>query len=453
MEQPHLTEFNQARPDKSSPYLCHAPFKSIFFGMRGNLMTCCFNRMYNLGTYPEKSIKEIWFGEKADTLREAIKKNDLSLGCQLCGHMLAAKNFEGIPIKNFDYIGWDKEGYPTKMDFELSNTCNLECIMCRGELSSSIRQNREKKPPIPMSYDDEFIRQLEEFIPHLQNSHFLGGEPFLIPIYLDIWEKMIELNPKISISVQTNATVLNERIKKILEAMPFSISVSIDSIEKETYEQIRVNANFERVMENILFFKEHCSRKGKKLTISYCPMIQNWRELPRVVEFCNGLNADVFFNTVVLPVKCSLNYLPVAELADVISFLEQHQPALPTESEVQRFNKKGYEGVMNQLKYFHSQALIREKNFGGRTVVKDIDEYLKVLKKSVESYPHTHNKSAMYFDMEEKIKLLLQQAEEESLRDDVQAFLCSLDPVTVCDHFPTIEKEQIYTLVKLHAGL
>ena len=453
LEQTYIEDFKRARPATGSPVLCHAPFKSIYFAMGGKLFTCCFNKVYHLGIYPEKSIKEIWFGDKADKFREALKRDDLSFGCQGCGHLLAGKNFEGVPIKNFDYFDWDEQGYPTKMDFELSNTCNLECIMCRGELSSSIRQNREKKPLIPSPYDDEFIRQLDEFIPHLQNSHFLGGEPFLIPQYLDIWERMIELNPNISISVQTNGTVLNERIMRILEKMPFSISVSIDSIEKNLYEQIRVNAKFDRVIENIKFFKQDCERKGKMLTISYCPMPQNWHELPGVVEFCNDLNVEVFFNTVTLPVKCALNYLPASELEKIASFLEDS--SLAENTEVEKFNKKSLAGVKNQVKYWHQQAVHNEQVLSGNGKVKGLNNFFLKVKKYIASVEGKNDseKEMMYKDIEDKIGYMLQCADDEGNLKESEEFICTLEPPIVCDFVPTADKEVLYSLLKSYMGL
>jgi len=452
LDQSQIDDFKKARPDTGSPVLCHAPFKSIYFAMGGRLFACCFNKTYILGTYPEQSIKDIWFGKKTDIFRDALKRDDLSLGCQICGHLIAARNYEGIPIKNFDYFGWDEQGYPTKIDFELSNTCNLECIMCRGELSSSIRQNREKKPAIASPYDDEFVRQLDEFIPHLQNSHFLGGEPFLIPQYLDIWERMIDLNPKIAISVQTNGTVLNERIMRILDKMPFSISVSIDSIEKNIYEQIRVNAKFDRVMENIRFLKHHCERKGKKLTISYCPMQQNWHELPRVVEFCNDLNADVFFNTVSLPVKCALNYLPASELEKIVSFLEKQ--SLPESTEVEKFNKKALEGVKNQLKYWHKQAMHNERVLGGTGRATGLADFFDRLKHYIDSMDDKSEdeKKKMFADIEEKTDYMLRCAEEEGFLKEAEDYICALEPGIICDFGSTAEKEVLYTLLKSYVG-
>jgi MoaA/NifB/PqqE/SkfB family radical SAM enzyme len=75
------------------------------------------------------------------------------------------------------------------MELEIENTCNLECVMCIGELSSAIRKNRDKLPPIKSPYNEAFVEQLEEFIPHLKELRFNGGEPFLINSVFRIFEK------------------------------------------------------------------------------------------------------------------------------------------------------------------------------------------------------------------------------------------------------------------------
>ena len=213
LTQEAIQSYNAQRSQESMTHFCWAPWKSMYVGFRGNVSVCCFNKTHVIGKYPEQPIKEIWFGKKADEIRKSIVNGDFSLGCQGCHELIEAGNYSGLPAKNFDKLPSNKNLYPSKIDFELSNECNLECVMCRGEFSSAIRKNREKLPPILSVYDDAFILQLEEFIPYLTHSHFLGGEPFLIPICLNIWERMGKLNPAMRISIQTNGTILTERAK------------------------------------------------------------------------------------------------------------------------------------------------------------------------------------------------------------------------------------------------
>jgi MoaA/NifB/PqqE/SkfB family radical SAM enzyme len=222
----------------------------MYFRPNGSVTACCFNRSYELGHYPGNTIKEIWQGARTISLSNYLQKNDFSHGCERCKVSWDSENLMGAGFSLYERHPINKN-YPTLLEFELNNTCNLECVMCFGEFSSSIRRNRDKLPALEMKYDDKFVTQLEEFIPYLKEAKFLGGEPFLIKIYYKIWEKIIEINPDCVIDIQTNATILNSGIKDLLERGRFRIGVSIDSQTKEIYEKIRVNSNYEIVKSNL----------------------------------------------------------------------------------------------------------------------------------------------------------------------------------------------------------
>jgi sulfatase maturation enzyme AslB (radical SAM superfamily) len=234
------------------------------------------------------------------------------------------------------------------MEFELSNICNLECTMCNGDFSSLIRKNREGRPPVKVVYDEAFVTQLEEFIPHLQEMKFFGGEPFLIDIYYRIWERAVTINPSIRLTVQTNGTVLNQRVKDICAKGKFHISVSIDSLEKENYEHIRKNANFERVMENMEWFREYCQTNDRFFGISTCAMRQNWHELPEFVTFCNDRQIPVFFHTVTHPRESAFAHMSRTELEGVVSVLEASK--IPRETPLQRKNTRQLADTVNYVR-------------------------------------------------------------------------------------------------------
>ena len=181
-----IEAYDESRINHPHESLCNAPFSNMYFGHDGNVTACCYNRTHELGTYPHQTVKEIWTSSKAEELRDLLSKNDLSSGCGSCEKLLLSKNFDAVIAKNYDLLPYSAN-YPTKLEFELDNTCNLECTMCFGEFSSSIRKNRENKPPLLSAYNDAFVDQLEEFIPNLHSTRFFGGEPFLIDIYYNIW--------------------------------------------------------------------------------------------------------------------------------------------------------------------------------------------------------------------------------------------------------------------------
>ena len=350
-----MTDYNKSRHNGPQPVICYAPFKNIYFGHYGKAVACCYNREYVLGEYPNQSIKEIWFGETADKLREFIRNNDLSHGCFGCQLHLLAGDFASVKSKNYDQYNSGERGYPTVMEFELDNTCNLECVMCTGDYSSLIRANREKRAPLKDPYDDAFVQQLEEFIPFLEEVKFYGGEPFLIEIYLKIIDLIIKIKPTVSIQIQTNGTVLNNRVRALLEKANANINVSIDSLQKERYESIRVNANFDRVMENLQAFHTYTKSKGTNLYLSTCAFRQNWEELPDFVRFANKLDVPIHFHTVFQPIQMSLHGLGAVELKNIASSLENALVGLPALTDNEKQNKGQLQSTINQIRAWQAK--------------------------------------------------------------------------------------------------
>lgn len=340
--------------------LCLAPKLSMRFNHSGNIIACCFNRKYILGKYPERTISEIWFGEKAEQLRKAVFVNDLSKGCQDCDRYISAENFDAAGSRQYDYLKehLQKSKYPTMLDFELDSICNFECIMCSGEYSTAIRVNREKQKPYFSPYDENFVEQLKEFIPHLSEARFIGGEPFLIKIYYRIWDEIINLKPQTVINVLTNASVLNDRVMKMIEKGNFKISVSIDSIIKETYEKIRVNADYESVMKNVSYFKNMMDNSGHVMNFNVCAMRQNQAEMPDYFRYCNDHNIKVVLHTVDFPNHCSLWNLPSTELKTILSFYEKQN--FQGNTQIEKDNAATFHSLVNQIKAWIVEAEKRE---------------------------------------------------------------------------------------------
>jgi len=307
-----LELYNKNRPKNTKDTFCFAPSVNLYFSWEGKVIACCYNQKYELGNYPEQSIREIWDGQPARELRESLHNYDLSKGCESCSIEIQHGRYQSVNALRFDE--YQTNDFPKMMEFQLTNTCNLQCVMCSGFLSSSIRKHRDNLPEIPMKFDSNFVDQLVEFLPNLEYTMFSGGEPFLIPIYYDIWNKLAELNPNCSITVITNGTILNNRVKALLEKNNFSITISVDSPIKENYENIRIGASFDRVVDNAEFFSQYCKKKGTIFNLNFCPMISNWRELPQFIELCNSLNASVYFSIVYNPWKLSLSKLSKNEL-------------------------------------------------------------------------------------------------------------------------------------------
>jgi len=338
--------------------LCKAPFSNLFFRSDGSIGVCCFNRNFVLGKYPKNKIEEVWSGQEIKKMRSSMRSFDLSKGCIACECNIKDKNFAATGIKNFEYLT-EKATRPTNLQFELSNTCNLKCIMCNQYFSSSFQEKSNESLETQNNiFDHAFIEQIIPFIPFLKKTDFLGGEPFLIDIYYEIWEQIIRLNPDCIIYIQTNGTILNNKIKELLGKGNFRIGISLEALDKELYEAIRINSRFEKLMDNLSYFQKYSNSKGAPLNVSTCIMQQNWKEIPKMLYFFNKERILVNFNTIQFPFSCTIKSLPSYKINEIIYFLSGFH--FSEKNNIAAINSSNYFDAINQLKYWHVRAIKRE---------------------------------------------------------------------------------------------
>ena len=352
-----FTTYNQNRSKEDRKYFCQAPFKSLYFGHGGMVSPCCFNRRYLLGDITKQNIDSIWQGPPLKIFRNALIKNDLSLGCYICEQQLRNKNYNAISALMYDGLPSGNK-WPQMLEFETDNTCNLECVMCSGEYSSAIRKNRENKSVADNVYDDSFLLHLQPYLKTLKDAKFNGGEPFLSPLYQKIWAEIIRVNPSCRISVQTNATILNDTVKDFLNKGNFHISVSLDALDKDLYEKIRVNASYEKVLNNISYFRDYCLEKSHYFGIAVCPMRLNWKEIPVLMNFAIKNKAHIYFHTVWFPPSLALWNLSFAELKNIYQYLDRFNWA-PI-NEIEKNNIKAYRRLIVQVEQWCQAAKRRE---------------------------------------------------------------------------------------------
>ena len=363
-----INQYNASRERLNTSYICHAPFSNMYFNVHGDCAPCWLT-FIDPDSYKEKSIREIWFGEKYETLRSRLRNYDLTFRCTVCLKNLQGGNYTSVLAKAYDVNPVMK--YPTMMELEIANTCNLECVMCIGELSSAIRKNREKLPPLKSPYDDAFVDQLEEFIPHLKELRFNGGEPFLINSVFKIFERVEKLNPKLKIVIATNGTVVNYKVKEWLSKLNIHINFSLDSLTPHIYETIRKNAHFDRVMENFSFFHQYTKVNNRTMCLMVNPMRNNWHEMPDFVRFVNKNDINIWFNTIHRPVEWSIWALPVPDLKRIHETLtEAIFEKNDRQGSLSSYNISIYDNLVNiQIRNWLREAIDREERESKKSIV------------------------------------------------------------------------------------
>jgi len=340
--------YNRFRPDGAKRKFCYLPYTSMTFSFGGKVFVCGYNRDIQLGNYPEQTIMEIWNSPEAIRLRSHMDHNDLTYGCGHCHFFLEKGKFSNLRPLVFDkYYKNTDASRPLVFEFEMSNECNLECQMCIGEVSSSIRKNRDKLPPLPNPYDSRFVEQLIPFIPALKEAKFYGGEPFLISVYYEIWEQIQKLNPRLPLFTITNGTHWNAKIERLLNELNFDLAVSIDAVEKEKFERIRKNASYEKVMSNIRRFSEISSRKRKHLSLSFTVQQDNWEQLPGIIRLCDDMDAFIYVSYLERPEQFALSSLPKQKLIEIRNSFDGI--VLPSGSSKAQHNRQCFADFLSYL--------------------------------------------------------------------------------------------------------
>jgi len=333
---------------KAFEALCYAPFSSLFFDPLGHVHSCCQSVNHSLGNIKNARLADIWHGSTTNQkFRDTLMSGILPSACVNCKYEIDRGNFAQTFARVFDSfkVNSSRPAWPQSLWFALSNACNLECVQCYGELSSSIRKNRDRLPPLPKIYDDQFFEDLRPFLRHLAlkqplseakkdpvhepvrdyytRAVFLGGEPFLSRENFRIWEMMIEDDLLILSFIITNGTIFNKRVERIIERIPTLISISFDGATRETMEMIRKNARFDVIMGNLKRFQHYSSAYGLPTILSFCLMPQNHYEFPDFLMLAEELNCVAQTNTIYHPEQYSLAALDKKELKQVIDGWER----------------------------------------------------------------------------------------------------------------------------------
>lgn len=363
-----IEQYNQKRRDfdrsrmvnTQSP--CLAPLNNMYFTTEGNVAPCWLLVGQLEKWNKNRSIKDIWTGDEFVKYRENLSKGIFEKSCRVCKQKIQADTW---PLA-LAYDGFTVKKFPTLLELELSNQCNLECIMCEGRLSSGIRKNRDKLPALPQIYDDSFVDQLKEFIPHLEELRFNGGEPFAQKIVFDICMLVADLNPKLKINIATNGTVYNKQVRTILDKCNIHLNISIDSLDKENYESIRINGDFDELMDNFQRFRAYCKENNRGLSVMVNPMRNNWWEMPDFVKFTNDNQVNLWYNTIHHPAHLGIWNLPSTELENILANLKplvlETKPA-SHDNYVAYGNWEKLDHFVNkQVTNWYNKQLEREKN-------------------------------------------------------------------------------------------
>lgn len=200
---------------------------------------------------------------------------------------IAKRNFE----KNSQEYAEKKcklESYPYEVQIGADNRCNLRCGFCLAEAfreqgKQHIQDRKLSRNPL------EIFQSLVPQMPYWRSLSLTGpGESLLNP-HLEKILQLVRENSACSIIVTTNGVLINQRLAAIFNRFRVDeISISLDSLKKEVFETLRVNAKLEKAIGAIDLLNREKAKTGTETPlINLTPTFfkQNIRELPRFIDF------------------------------------------------------------------------------------------------------------------------------------------------------------------------
>ncbi len=186
-----------------------------------------------------------------------------------------------LKVTNIDEV----ERFPKFFEIETINACNARCIMCTVN-----EWNQKKSDDFTMSMElfTKFAKEVEKHNDWIDTICLnRDGEPTLDKHLVERVKLLKDAKIK-KVTFSTNAQLLTSELsKELLDAGLDDIMISIDSIEKETFEEIRVKLSLEKVLKNVLEFIRLRDEGNYKTTIRIraIKLDKNKNELDDWLEF------------------------------------------------------------------------------------------------------------------------------------------------------------------------
>lgn len=248
---------------KQSKNFCAVPWNHIKVEMDGTIKTCVHG-LETLGNLSTDDVDTILQSPILKDIRQNLYQDNTHKNCQYCTrhedeteHKYLRDLYNPMfKLEDIDYSS-DSEFKLNAVDLHWSSTCNLKCITCWSNQSSSIAQE-QGKPVLhtPNDRADKLIDIIVNNQHNLKEIYMSGGEPTLIKHnqrLLERLDKNIDCKFRINTNMMFNQdnTIINEllKFKNVL------VTISADSTGAR-FNYIRRGADWQRFLTNLSWLKQ-----------------------------------------------------------------------------------------------------------------------------------------------------------------------------------------------------
>lgn len=186
-------------------------------------------------------------------------------------------NFTGTYNEHLVNLACEKK-IPISGTFELLPACNMKCRMCY--IQHSPTQDIFKQLQPVDFWEDIFHQAIAE---GMLFPLITGGEPFLYPDFLKLYEKIINMG--VCLCINTNATLLTrDKVAFLAKHPPRRINISLYGSSSETYQSLcKHERGFEQVLQAFDLLKEY----NIPFRVHSTLVPENIKDYDGIINICN----------------------------------------------------------------------------------------------------------------------------------------------------------------------
>ena len=281
----------------SNDYICKEPFIHAEIRLNGDVTVCCplWNPLV-IGNILEQDLKTIWAGERAQAIRDSVQNGEYTYCDQYnCPHIQQHKQAQGPVEPKSRNTDLTVSSTPKHIHFVIDLSCNLSCPSCRNA-----RINRMTTPEI-----EEALRVIRGVLdsmfsePHNEHKELSmdgRGEVFHSEVWREIFDthpvfQNLQNWPNLRFCFNTNGTMLTpkyqEKYRHLLERSA-SIAISIDAGNKESYELVRREGDWDQLWINLRALHERIKYTGIEWGWNIIVQKNNFRSIPEFVKLARS---------------------------------------------------------------------------------------------------------------------------------------------------------------------
>lgn len=173
---------------------------------------------------------------------------------------------------------------PLVAKIEVTNRCNLRCIMCREEHDRRTIQD----------LDLRVFDRLRDLFPTLLAAYLYGiGEVLTYPHVESLIDQLLAYD--INVGLISNGILINDAMARSwVEKGLYKLSISVDAASAQHYERIRRGASFATLCANLASvqkWKRYYGVSRPIITINYVAMRSTIEELPDLITLAHTYGA------------------------------------------------------------------------------------------------------------------------------------------------------------------